>query len=692
MNDDVNNPAERTLEGWKEIATFLKRDARTVTRWEKSEGLPVRRHLHNARSSVYALPSELNAWLAARAPQPAIPPSVAWWRPQSAFGLACAVLLLLISYKGGPLAALQAQAQSHPAPTLTEVFIGADAVPEGSFSPDGKLYAGSDYYNSGDLAVWDTDTGKKTLLTDAKWKAYPAAPIWSPDGKRIVYGWCPNTRPRRCEIRAIDARGGEPEVLFHSDQDSFEDATDWSQGGKFLLANVAHANGTVSLAKLSLADHSVAELRNLASGTAARLSPDGRFVAYVTQEAGKRHAFVLSFGDNTVSRVDHGDSQIFGATWSRDGGYLLFTSDRSGHNDLWAVPMREGKVDGEPRDIYPDFGLAGDLQWRDSRTLWFSKHTSSGQFYSVALNRDGTAAEGEPQSPIPFLAGQHDAVKWSPDGNRLALIASSEPKMKLYVYTPATRQLQLYDTETFRAFFLAGWPEGNDGPVVVAVADDGLTGFYRVLASAKPQLIYSSPDITFTGSRISLDGRTIVGYTSKAGIPASGPGKIVRRMLLFDLKQRKVLPDPDVPATQAVWEKNFRSVVYVMTKSGEPLDSVSKVLYGRVPMRLFQKSLLSGETKPFAELPAGAIHTLSMAPDANRIALAFEPGSAAPNGTAWKSRLFVVNAGGTPQEIQIPSTHNPRRLVWSPDGRQLGYITDEHKDQFYMLTNFLPED
>ncbi len=34
------------LESWKEIAAYLGRDARTVRRWEKNEGLPVQRHFH----------------------------------------------------------------------------------------------------------------------------------------------------------------------------------------------------------------------------------------------------------------------------------------------------------------------------------------------------------------------------------------------------------------------------------------------------------------------------------------------------------------------------------------------------------------------------------------------------------------------------------------------------------------------
>lgn len=58
-------PIERSkdrLDSWKEIAAYLKRHPRTVHRWEQTEDLPVHRHLHEQRPTVYAYRSELDAW------------------------------------------------------------------------------------------------------------------------------------------------------------------------------------------------------------------------------------------------------------------------------------------------------------------------------------------------------------------------------------------------------------------------------------------------------------------------------------------------------------------------------------------------------------------------------------------------------------------------------------------------------
>ena len=53
---------EQILDSWKEIASYLGRAVRTVQAWEKQEGLPVHRHQHRKAGTVYAYPSEIDAW------------------------------------------------------------------------------------------------------------------------------------------------------------------------------------------------------------------------------------------------------------------------------------------------------------------------------------------------------------------------------------------------------------------------------------------------------------------------------------------------------------------------------------------------------------------------------------------------------------------------------------------------------
>jgi hypothetical protein len=64
--DEPPRPSEGRLDSWKKIAVYLKRDVTTVQRWEKREGMPVHRQLHDKMGSVYAFRSELDDWMQRR--------------------------------------------------------------------------------------------------------------------------------------------------------------------------------------------------------------------------------------------------------------------------------------------------------------------------------------------------------------------------------------------------------------------------------------------------------------------------------------------------------------------------------------------------------------------------------------------------------------------------------------------------
>jgi tetratricopeptide (TPR) repeat protein len=89
------------LDSWKEIASHFRRDMRTVRRWEQAEGMPVHRHLHRARGSVYAYADELDRWWDTRRSQegPGEPPggrARAWLTALVAGSLSIAALAFVV--------------------------------------------------------------------------------------------------------------------------------------------------------------------------------------------------------------------------------------------------------------------------------------------------------------------------------------------------------------------------------------------------------------------------------------------------------------------------------------------------------------------------------------------------------------------------------------------------------------------
>jgi hypothetical protein len=54
------------LTSWKEIAHYVSKGVRTVQRWERELGFPVRRTKHGTKSSVLAVPGEIDTWVQSR--------------------------------------------------------------------------------------------------------------------------------------------------------------------------------------------------------------------------------------------------------------------------------------------------------------------------------------------------------------------------------------------------------------------------------------------------------------------------------------------------------------------------------------------------------------------------------------------------------------------------------------------------
>ena len=191
MAEHLNPPTnEKPLEGWKEIGSYLQRDESTARRWEREENLPIRRHAHRTGTSVYALPSQIDAWRAARQPQ--LQPSKESWRASKLIWVATSVVVLLGAFawllrtRGlSPVAEAQAPGSDI---RVTEVCADCDFL--GSPSPDGRYLSQTDW-SSGDLAIYDFESRESRRVTNKESSSAGAGQayrsIFSPDGRFIAF-------------------------------------------------------------------------------------------------------------------------------------------------------------------------------------------------------------------------------------------------------------------------------------------------------------------------------------------------------------------------------------------------------------------------------------------------------------------------------------------------------------------------
>ena len=208
-------------------------------------------------------------------------------------------------------------------------------------APDGRRVAS----NLGGGTLWLLDGNRRRAIA-AGAEGGGENGIWSPDGRAIVYSQVARTNL----VRRSLGTGGTVEEL----PDLHGYATDWSSDGASLLVMVdgsAQSQGADIVLYDFAARTSRPFLNSPANELQARFSPDGRWVAYVSNAGGREDVLIRSFaGDGAAHAVSTGGGAH--PIWRRDGRELFYLSP---NDDLMAVPVSLSDTDvslGEPKALF----------------------------------------------------------------------------------------------------------------------------------------------------------------------------------------------------------------------------------------------------------------------------------------------------------------------------------------------------
>ena len=206
------------------------------------------------------------------------------------------------------------------------------------YSPDGKrLLALKNDPETGNNNIWviDIATGKATSITNETQQIN--APVWSRDGKHIAYVLFKDSYSSIYR-KAADGTG-DAELLFRYTPGAFVGMTDWSPDGKFLT----FTTGVLLMVPLETKEKPLERkalewLREDYDAFDGRFSPDGRFLAYIANEADVRttQVYVRPFDSNKPNapagpavQVTNLKGGAGGVVWRQDGKELYFlTRDR----------------------------------------------------------------------------------------------------------------------------------------------------------------------------------------------------------------------------------------------------------------------------------------------------------------------------------------------------------------------------
>jgi serine/threonine-protein kinase len=371
------------------------------------------------------------------------------------------------------------------------------------------------------------------------------------------------------------------------------------------------------------------------------ISPDGKLVAYVSDETGNADIWVVDVRGGVPRRLTDDPAQDRAPVWFPDSGAIAFASERGGEERIWKVPVTGGPAAPIVAGIDPAISPDGERiafvrpDARGRYLVWAAPLADPGQARAITTDQDGL---WENRHPV-----------WSPDGATVAYQDHQNIWIVPAAGGPARRVTSGNDRDSWPAF-------SSDGRhLYFSSMREGTIALWR-LSTREGRLVRltlgTGPEVE---PRASRDGARLAysTYAEERSLVVADPATGARARM----------PDVGVFALSP----DGGEIVYAGDRGGryglwaQPLDRLSA----------------RGDPRLLAEL-TGTLACPAFSPDGRWIA--------AHRVVDGRRDLWIVPAaGGAPEKITSDlGTHI--EPVWSPDGSTLAYLSDRSgKDQVWTI-------
>ena len=523
-----------------------------------------------------------------------------------------------------------------------------------------------------DLWIIDVASARRTQMTTSESREGVNSPAWSPDGTQIAYvalrkGFFGIYR------RPSNGTGGE-ELIYQGSAPMT--LTDWSQDGQYVTYFSTDLTGGGLYAVALAGDRKPIEVfRNKSQNTGPRLSPDNRFMVFVSNSTGRNEVYVVPFDPKAAAGTAPTPIQISdqGGTgmgfWRKDGKELFYlAADRS----IMSVEVGTGATPfGKPRVLFrpaadiltgvapgvtsvsrdgEKFVIAVPRPQLRQLTVFdrsgkaVTTVAQAGFYNQPQLSPDGTRTvmmRNDPQTgqndiwvmdlasgkgtPITNDPLPENAPIWSPDGKQVAYVSTREGISSIYrKNADGTGEAErIFSYTPGAGMVLTDWSSDNKYMTFFT----GVVVLVPISGNAKPEdrkeIDWLREDFDAGQGRFSPDNRYIAFLSNEAN---PDRGEVYVRP--FDPNKPEANPGPQVQITKdgaigmVTWRGDGKELYY-MTRDWEVMAvdiTTSPTLKAGAPRKLFQ---LPGP------LPGNPMQWKNVSPDGQRFIFAM-PSTGAP--------------------------------------------------------------
>jgi Tol biopolymer transport system component len=553
-------------------------------------------------------------------------------------------------------------------------------------TPSGSHLVYADLERGGEVTIRELATGESRHLThNANWYAWGAAV--SPDGRTVSYLMA---EPDVSSLNLVEIDGSGDRVL-HREPGCAVSNHAWTSDARHIVAEKI-CGDEQRVVLISVVDGDLQLVRELEDSHLEGIatSPDGRYAVYgwgVPQDGGNFDIRILALdGSGEEPLVQHpANDRLLG--WVPGTDYILFSSDRDGTTDMWALRVSDGVAEGPARMIQRNMGHVEPLGMLPDGSLFYSNYTRwfSTRVAPIDLETGRVVPELGQQ-----LMGSNMPASWSPDGGSLAFVVEQEGPTGSD--RPYRRPLHLRDMATGeeralptgiqargptwwspdgKAILVNGWHESGN-------RDDHQGGLYLVdVSSGRATLIVDAmPDTRWNeiGATWSSDSAAIM-YSQYD--PRTAQVRLVWKELPSG-EERELHRAPRLSSRHFDLSPDGHQLAFIVKASTQGSPSI--VSHGG---HIWVMDLDDGAIRATHEIrEPGRVSSLQWTPDGNHLLYAKKTEDSST--AVWR----VPAGGGDAEELwRFEEDHFNAYLRLSPDGQRVAYTTYHQEVDVWVMEN-----
>lgn len=564
----------------------------------------------------------------------------------------------------------------------------------GKVSPDGRFIASTNTI-TGNINLFEINSGKKREIalggnTKAVNSQFAAFLAWSRDGKALVYSWSKNMKQ---DLRVVDLAGGDPLILYKSDDIDYIVPVDWSpDGNSILIAGSGKVTSggpaiyhikerTLELIEIGSKEHDWKKEGSVG------FSPDGKYLLFTiiqSSETRQRDIFLYSLSDKSAIPLIQSPADDEALGWAADGKYLLYTSDRTGTVDLWVSEVGAGKTIGDPILIQRNVGSIKPMGISRDGALFYSFRAGFVDVKVTEIDIEMGKPLSEPFSVAEQYVGANVWPTWSPDGKQLLYISDrgedppGESLPVFCIYTLDTKEVKELKP-ALKQIRHAIW--APDGKSLLAVGDESDNhGLHKVdAATGHTSLLYEYIDGTGIHTPVyTSDGRKLYFRTFKWNHLYSERNYKIRSYDL-DTKNEEILFTTKPETAAYLYELALspdESQISFFTQSFKPICTILYIMPSQ-----------GGEPKEILRyMPPELLVRHSWTPDGQNLILAVG------NRKTRATKLYKVSLETGQSQYLGMEVGFLQSFSLHPSGKYLAISSGKASLETWVMENFLPQD